>query len=383
MSGVSINGRPWPVPPWPEEWAKKLNAGHCLSKEELDKLRVEAELSVNLEITDPNYARASRKWRAQFHEDCVIEETRQKLQEKQRATEKMVRRQAEKTQRKRELRERKLQRGMIKREAVLSEQEKHRTETLERLALNERRTLVRETIQQALAANQRKDGHVERVMFTHPSMLGDTPGAGTYDPAPLPTRATNFATHPTTEVRKRETSAPGPGSHDPKRQDYFSKDPEHNRVGKRPGITFGLLTKAGEPGIYGPGPAAYTYEPERKPGGAISKHKVKSDLDRAMEAARETPGPGDYYTEVALSTGKASSITGRTALPEEVYLEQQKRAPGPGSYETQPHRIRGGVMGDTAYKGFLPSLNPGPGSYHQTPTVKQEQELRKLSKQVR
>ena len=40
-------------------------------------------------------------------------------------------------------------------------------------------------------------------------------------------------------------------------------------------------------------------------------------------------------------------------------------------------------MGEVASEGsFLPALAPGPGSYHQTPTIQQEKELRKLSKQV-
>jgi len=209
-------------------------------------------------------------------------------------------------------------------------------------------------------------------MFTHPSQLKDTPGPGTYDKAEGPSRVANFATHPNVDNRKKAQPAPGPGSYDPKR---------HDHIGKEPGISFGLLTKKGGE-AYGPGPAAYTHQMERKPGGSISRHVVKTDLERQMELARDTPGPGEYYTDNALSAGRASSITSRTPLPEELVLEQQKRAPGPGSYDPPAHRIRGGVMGDTPYKGFLPSLNPGPGSYHQTPTVKQEQELRKLSKQV-
>ncbi|KAL1521839.1 hypothetical protein AB1Y20_021490 [Prymnesium parvum] len=365
----------WPVPPGPEAYAKKLVQGHLLTSAELDNLRRDAEVSYQLEMKDPNFVRASRKWRAQFAEDCMVEEARQRLVQKQKATERMVRRQTIQVERKREMREKRLQRGMAKREAVLKEQERQRRETEERLALSERRALVRETIQRALANQQRGASQAERVMFTHPSMLSDTPGPGMYEPAPEPTRAANFALHPSTEVRKRESCAPGPGSYDPKR---------HDHLGKEPGITFGLRTeRRGGPGEASPGPAAYDYQPERKPGGVISRYAVKSDVERLMDQARETPGPGEYYIGTTLTSGRQSSITGRTAMPEDYMLERKKRSPGPGAYDLPPHRIRGGVIGETAAaQSFLPSINPGPGTYHQTPTVKQEQELRKLSKQV-
>ena len=54
---------------------------------------------------------------------------------------------------------------------------------VERIAQTERRTLVRETIQKALVSQSRSDGNAERVMFTHPSMLGDNPGPGAHDVA--------------------------------------------------------------------------------------------------------------------------------------------------------------------------------------------------------
>ena len=62
-----------------------------------------------------------------------------------------------------------------------------------KIAARKMRALVRETIQKALVSQSRNDGHAERVMFTHPSQLGDTPGPGTYaEPAHNP-RAACFA----------------------------------------------------------------------------------------------------------------------------------------------------------------------------------------------
>ena len=62
----------WEVPPGPEEVARKILAGHCLTNDELERLRADAQASQKLEFEDPNYARACRKWRAQFAEDGSV-----------------------------------------------------------------------------------------------------------------------------------------------------------------------------------------------------------------------------------------------------------------------------------------------------------------------
>ena len=54
------------------------------------------------------------------------------------------------------------------------------------------RTLVRETIQKALVAQSRNEGHAERIMFTHPKLLGDSPGPGTYEAPAAPKKGALF-----------------------------------------------------------------------------------------------------------------------------------------------------------------------------------------------
>ena len=49
------------LPLGPAEALRQINAGHCLSAEELDKLKAEAEASMQRELEDPNYAKACRR----------------------------------------------------------------------------------------------------------------------------------------------------------------------------------------------------------------------------------------------------------------------------------------------------------------------------------
>ncbi|KAL3923242.1 MAG: hypothetical protein SGPRY_004285 [Prymnesium sp.] len=373
-SSVLSVGAGWGVPLGPEEYLKKLLQGHLLTAHEMACLRNDAEIAAQLEETDPGFARASRKWRAHFAEEWMIEETRQKIVEKRRNTESVMRRQALKLARKREERERKMERGAARRVAVNTELERQRQQRLERFALDDRRALVRETIQRALTCAQGSGSHAERRTFAHPSMLSDTPGPGKYEAVTGRARATTFASHPATKVLKKEETAPGPGAYNPKRLDH---------IGKEPGQSFGAITEPRRRiSAPGPGPGAYDCTTERKPGGSISNASIKTDVEVLIAMAREMPGPGEYYTDKSLSTGRQSSISGRTTMPDDLQLEYQKRAPGPGSYDLPGHRIRGGLIVDEPQHVSLPPIRPGPGSYHQTPTVKQELELRKLSKQV-
>lgn len=87
MSSPGDKGYPahWP-PLGPQHALEKLDMGKILSEGEMSKLREDAEASAALEVTDGNYARAARRWRAQFTEDRKIEETRRVLQDKAKST---------------------------------------------------------------------------------------------------------------------------------------------------------------------------------------------------------------------------------------------------------------------------------------------------------
>ena len=86
-----------------------------------------------------------------------------------------------------------------------------------------------------------------------------------------------------------------------------------------------------------------------------------------------------------LPSGKSSSMAGRTRGANDLLIANAARRPGPGTYDPDaPARhLRGGAMGnDKERDRSLPSLAPGPGAYHQTPTIHQELEMKQLSKQV-
>lgn len=264
------------------------------------------------------------------------------------------------------------------RQAVVAAREDRRSRLVERIALAERRAIVRETIQKALVSQSRNDQGAERVMFTHPSQLGDGPGPGAYaPPSSIQTSGgVSFGpSQPAVSLKTHELQ-PGPGTYNPKRTSGLG------------GVTIGGRHSTRAPEEL-PGPGAYHYTQPASKGGAISRHRVKSQLDYAIERAAAEPGPGEY--ELApLAQGKSSTLGGRTRGATDYMIETAARRPGPGEYdvgrlnEAGPRRVRGGAMPhDTTRKiSSLPSIAPGPGAYQQTPTIQQEREMRMLSRQV-
>ena len=364
----------WPPLGPTEQLLNKLHEGKVLTELEMAALKKDAENAERLEATDPDYMRAVKRYRAQCAEEDRIQATRKELEEKAKTIENVRNKAAAERTAKQQARLRRLQRGDLTRKEVSAARDQYRSKLLERIALTERRTLVRDTIQKALVTQSRNDGHAERIMFTHPKMLGDGPGPGTYDAPPAPDKGASFANHPDIDIRTKRQPRPGPGSYDP-------------RYSGGPAITFGSLLPSDKKSERGtasnPGPGAYSYKAPSKPGGTISAHVVKSSLEIAIEQAREEPGPGAYELS-NLAKGKSSTMSGRTRGANDLIISQAARRPGPGTYDLPPGRkARGGAMGvDKERERMLPSLAPGPGAYHTTPTIKQEAEMRMLSKQV-
>ena len=367
----------WP-PLGPKAHAQRLSEGYALLPHELEQLKLDADRAAQLENEDPAFARAARLHRHVQAEEAHVEEMRLKLQVKAHATEQKRQRMQHDRIEHRKQRERARERGKHTRQEVVRERDRQRQKLVERIALAERRTLVRETIQKALLSQSRTDGHAERIMFTHPSKLGDNPGPGAYDAPPQAPKGTSFAVHPSVELRKLEDPRPGPGAYDP-----------GNRPNARggPSISFGGLLSNSKRQMAEkealPGPGAHHYTLPASKGGTISKHVVKSDMDYALDRAAAQPGPGSYEPQ-GLTKGKSSTMTGRTRGTADIQIASVSRAPGPGAYDLPGGRVRGGVM--TVIREFpgdkLPAIAPGPGSYMQTPTISQEREMRKLSKQV-
>lgn len=350
----------------------KVRNGKVLTAAEINQLRADGEKAAVLEATDPDFKRALARYRSQCAEEDRIIDVETELHEKQQAVMGQKQRVQQQRDAKVEARHRRRERGQLSRQEVTAAREARRSQLVERIALSERRSLVRETIQQALVSQSRSDGHAERVTFLSDKMLGDNPGPGAYVPPPIRhTGGANFNLPPTvTEVRKVAQPRPGPGSYDPK------------RLLNGPAITMaGPASKRDTEAL--PGPGQYDIEVKRGKGGKISSHRVKSELDFALERAAQEPGPGEYEMHMALDKGKSSSMAGRTRSSADAIIMQAGRRPGPATYTLPPARVRGGVMTlNSRNEVSLPLLVPGPGTYNQTPTIKQEREMRMLSKQV-
>jgi len=133
----------------------------------------------------------------------------------------------------------------------------------------------------------------------------------------------------------------------------------------------------------GPGPGAFNLKLPRKPGCKISKYLTgRHALERPAD---KTPGPCSYEVDKDTSqlAYKGATLGARTNLPSQVALLEETRKPGPGHYDLPPGRIRGGGFGTERQRAEAdPTRYPGPSAYYATPTVAQERELRRLSKQV-
>ena len=278
----------WP-PLSPKVFWDYLAEGYVLTAEEMGMLKSDADQYDQLMIQDPAFARAARRQKTQEEEELRNREMRQKLEEKNRATARAQTRIHRERQSKRVAGERARARGEQSRQQVEAEREKGRQKLVERIAVAERRTLVRHTIQKALVSQSRSEGNAERVFFTDARMLGDNPGPGAYEAPPAPPRGTSFAVHPSTDIRSTAEPRPGPGSYNP------SVRPQ---VGGAPSITFGSLIKdRGPAGADMPGPGSYQLQIQPRKGGVISKHIVKSFEEINLEKAAYEPGPGAYEPE--------------------------------------------------------------------------------------
>ena len=372
LQGALPKGWPPLVPT--QDIQEKLATGKVLLKHELEQLQADAAKAERLENTDGDFQRAARRYRTACAEEDRIEDVRRELEEKSRAGDIARNRVQQQRAAKMEARNRRRERGQLTRQEVAAARDAKRNQLVERIALTERRALVRETIQKALVSQSRTDGHAERIMFTHPSMLSDGPGPGAYVPPPVKRGGgTLFVPHGAVDIRKTYDPRPGPGSYDPKYKGG-------------PAATFGQPRPSFDLSSTVPGPGAYHYvEPARK-GGRISSHRVKSELEFALERAAQQPGPGEYELK-PFDPGKSSTMSGRGRAAGDLVLLQNARRPGPGTYELPSARVRGGVMAHTSRdpgpsRVTLPAIVPGPGSYHSTPTIHQEKEMRELSKQV-
>lgn len=374
--------RGWPPLGPPAVVIDKLNDNKVLTGAELEQLREHAALAEQLEANNPDFKRTVARYRAQCVEENRVMETARAIEEKAKAVEGVRQRVKMDRETAKIYSEQKRQKRDQRSKQVNAAREAKRQELLERIAVSDRRALVRQTIERALVAQSRAEGAsgsgIERSTMT--AAAADSPGPGSYSvqiPTSGPTGAA-FGAPPTKPPRAiDEPPAPGPGAYDPKLQR------------STPAITMGGLPpvrsrrRAEQEAM--PGPGAYKLPKQLRKGGTISSHVVKSEMEYALDRAREQPGPGEYEL-MKMDTGKSSTIGGRTRGVTDVMFAQQARRPGPDAYgRVVPRsRVRGGAFANAprSFGPSLPAIAPGPGAYHQTPTIALEQEMRRLQKQV-
>ena len=298
----------------------KIYSGKVLSFQELEQLRTDATLAAEMEVNDPDFKRATARYRAQCAEEDRIVDTQRAIEERSKAVEGVrtrikMQQQAAKAYGSQK-RERKAQR--IK-EAMAARDEK-RNALVERITTNDRRQLVRDTIQKALVAQRYAENvsGAARVTSFSDGAGRDAPGPGAYS-VHAPSSAVGAAFgQPPAKVAKSQQAQPGPGAYDPKLVDRNAA----------PSITMGGLhvesrrkrTEVQEM----PGPGAYKVAQPTRKGGTISQHVVKTEMDFALERAAEQPGPGEYEL-TSLASGKSSTMTGRTRGAADIMLSQAAR----------------------------------------------------------
>jgi len=365
----------WPVKPVPPPaLLKALDAGYVLTAAQLEKLKQDRTTAWDLEQHDLAFAREARKYRSERQEEERVKQVNEKMAEKERNSGKAKAAKQGVLQEKREERQEREKLIEANRDRSNAEKLAKEHELFEKIQLDDRRALVRDTIKQALVGKTREDGKPERTMFNDSDRLHSwTPAPGQYEVAPYEPRAANFDNHPETKSRKPPSKAPGPGSYDPK----LPPTVEYTFRGAR----IDAALAAGE--IVSPGPAAYAVPKNDIKGGRISCHNVKDDVQVLIDKAKELPGPGDY--EPVITGGVSKSLGGRVAQGPDLQEKASYKCPGPGTYNThidKVRRIRGGNFYQETRTTVLPKIGPGPGDYAPTRTMAQEKELARLSKQV-
>lgn len=210
----------WPVRPAPgKELLRRIVIdGHAISDAELCKLRRDRDLAYDLEFSDPSFCRAARKWRAAHNERQRVDQVHRVIAEKSQMSKVAQDKRLEHIERQRLEREARMQKSTKNRDAVRQAQRRQRQEMLARIALDERRAMVRDTVRAALLTQSRDEQKHDRQMFNDPALLAAwTPPPGAYEvPAPK-LRGASFGAHATVSPSRREQKPePGPGAYDPK-----------------------------------------------------------------------------------------------------------------------------------------------------------------------
>ena len=210
----------WPPLGPSQQIIDRLHEGSILSTRELEQLRNDAARAYQLEQTDPDFLRAVRRYRAQCAEEDRIIDVKAELEQRAKAVYGQKERVKRQRKAKEEARQRRRERGNLSRQEVDAQREQKRTELMERIALAERRTLVRETIQKALVSQSRADPDAQRTFFTDAKFAPEGPGPAAYALPDAPRRGPSFGPAPgessPPDIRTKPKMAPGPGSYDPK-----------------------------------------------------------------------------------------------------------------------------------------------------------------------
>ena len=332
-----------PVPPGPpDRIMKRLKEGYCLRDCDLDMLNEHGAIAAQLEMSNPDFARDARKWRADWQAAERADAMRDLLAAKKNTYDAVQKKREQDAKAMREAREAREEARRREREAYWQAELDKKNAALRERAEQERRDLVEAAIREALVKESRFTNEAT-IPFDRSCPVAnpdakDNPGPGHYEPPPLVQRVANFDYHDTDLPRKnleRETS-PGPAAYNPPAPTI--QGGSFAPRGKTQGEFKGRQRPPAE--TPGPGPGAFNLRMPRKPGGKISRYLTgRYAPERPSEM---TPGPCDYDVDKNSPAGRSqlpyqgATLGARTNLPSQVALLEETRRPGPGTPALSP-----------------------------------------------
>mgnify|MGYP001208872572 CR=1 FL=1 len=215
-----VNGPAVPPGP-PDRLMKRLKEGYVLRDHEIEMLNEHGAIAAQLEMSDPNFARGARKWRAEWQGAERAEAMRNLLAAKKNTSDTVQKRRDQDAKAMKDARDAREAARRLERDNHWQAEEDKKNAALQEIAQLERRNLVEAAIREALVKESRFSNEatisIDRACPVSNPDAKDNPGPGAYDPKPPEPRVACFDHHDTALPRKelhREAS-PGPAAYYP------------------------------------------------------------------------------------------------------------------------------------------------------------------------
>ena len=200
---------------------KRMKEGYCLRDHEIAMLNEHGAIAAQLEMSDPNFARGARKWRADWQGAERAEAMRNLLAAKKNTSDTVQKRRDQDAKAMKDARDAREAARRLERDNHWQAGEDKKNAALREIAQLERRNLVEAAIREALVKESRFSNEatisIDRACPVSNPDAKDNPGPGAYDPKPPDPRVACFDHHDTALPRKelhREAS-PGPAAYYP------------------------------------------------------------------------------------------------------------------------------------------------------------------------